>query len=114
MPTQNTHPPRIFPRRAGRLTRLLSRLGVSPEVLPAGFGITLSGRGARLGEGRLIPVAQTLTVHDCRRILQYTPSEIRLSVSGLTLAITGSELRFSSFVGGEVTVLGEVKGVAWL
>ena len=99
---------RARPSRPGRLTRLLTRLGVSAELLPGGFGVSLTGRASR-GD----PTAETLTVRDCRRILQYDPAEIRLSVSGMTLVVTGADLRFASFVGGTVTIVGTIKGVYW-
>ena len=96
------------PAARGRLTRLLTRLGLSAELLPGGFGVTLTGRAAH---GR--PTAETLTARDCRRILSYDPAEIRLSVSGLTLTVAGSDLRFSSFAGGTVTIIGEIGGLSW-
>ena len=104
MPT--VQPQKIAART--RLTRLLTHIGLSAELLPGGFGVSLTGRTAH---GR--PTAETLTVRDCRRILAYDPVEIRLSVSGLTLTVVGSGLRFSSLSGGTVTIVGEVEGLSW-
>ena len=99
--------------RQGLLTRWLTRLGVSAEIMPGGFGLTLSGRAERGRDGRFRPVAEVLSVRGCRRILAYDPGEIRLAVGRLTLVVTGRDLSFASFTAGTVTVVGEVGGVTW-
>ena len=99
--------------KTGFLTRWLTRLGITAEILPDGFGLSLSGRAERGRDGRFHPAGETLSVRGCRRILAYDPAEIRLSVGRLTLIVTGQDLRFTSFAAGTVTVVGAVGGVVW-
>ena len=82
-------------KRRDLLARLAQKLDIPREALPGGFGMTLSGRGE-------------LTAVGCCRILQYTPSVIRLAVGRETLAIHGKELACSVFGAGAVTVVGEI------
>ena len=91
----------------------MARLSVTAEILPGGFGLSLSGRAERGGDGRFHPSGTSLSVRGCRRILAYDPAEIRLLVGRLTLVVTGRDLRFSSFSAGTVTVVGAVGGLVW-
>lgn len=50
-------------------------------------------------------------VYGCRRILLYTPPQIRLSLGKRQLVIEGNELSCSSFSGGAVTVEGVIDAV---
>ena len=59
--------------------RLGERLDIPREALPAGFGVTLSGRGE-------------LTVRGSRQILSYGEENIRLLLTGGVLSIKGEEL----------------------
>ena len=52
-----------------------------------------------------------LTVRECRRILHYSESEIRLLLCGYTLLIRGNELFCASYSGGSVRVDGEIKSI---
>ena len=54
-----------------------------------------------------------VTVYGCRRILSYSPCEIKLALERAALVVTGSELYCSSFAAGTVTVEGRVTGVGY-
>ena len=55
-----------------------------------------------------------VTVYGCRRILQYSPKEIRLSLGKRALSVIGDRLFCPSFSAGTVTVQGCVRGVSFL
>ncbi|MBR3895070.1 MAG: YabP/YqfC family sporulation protein [Clostridia bacterium] len=55
-----------------------------------------------------------VTVYDCRKILEYSPKEIRLAVMKCTLSVVGEELFCPSFSAGTVTVEGYITGVTYL
>lgn len=55
-----------------------------------------------------------VTVHGCRRIVLYSPCEIRLRTGRRTVAITGTCLFCTSFSAGTVTVSGRVAGVLFV
>ena len=52
-----------------------------------------------------------VTVYSCRKILLYTPCEIRLLAAGHPISIVGEDLFCTSFSGGTVTVRGRIFGV---
>jgi hypothetical protein len=52
-----------------------------------------------------------LTVRECRRILHYSETEIRLSLCGYALIIKGKDLFCSSYSGGAVRVDGEITSI---
>ena len=53
------------------------------------------------------------TVYGCRRIVCYSPREIRLQLQGRTVSVCGSGLFCASFTGGTVQVKGCVSGVVF-
>jgi hypothetical protein len=55
--------------------------------------------------------SKELTVRECRRILHYSETEIRLSLCGYTLVIRGNELFCASYSGGAVRVDGDIKSI---
>ena len=70
----------------------------------------------RYGEGRCAAMIvvrgdREVTVYACRRILIYTPCEIRLQAAGRSVSIQGEDLFCTSFSGGTVTVRGRIGGV---
>ena len=52
-----------------------------------------------------------LTVRECRRILHYSETEIRLCLCGYTLTVRGNDLFCSSYAGGAVRVDGEILSI---
>lgn len=52
-----------------------------------------------------------LTVRECRRILHYSETEIRLSLCGYTLIIRGTDLFCASYSGGAVRVDGDIVSI---
>ena len=73
--------------------------------------------GARAEQVRNTVVLQgerEVTVYGCRRILQYSPKEIRLSLGKRALSVSGERLFCPSFSAGTVTVQGCVSGVSFL
>ena len=53
------------------------------------------------------------TVYACRKILVYTPCEIRLLAAGRPVSVQGTDLFCTSFSGGTVTVRGRITGVCY-
>ena len=74
------------------------------------------GVGASIPDRDIVVIhgARRVTVHGCRRILQYSPIEIRISLGGEAISIEGERLYCDSFGAGCVTVLGEVRRVSYL
>lgn len=52
-----------------------------------------------------------LTVRECKRILHYSETEIRLSLCGYTLIIKGEDLFCASYSGGAVRVDGDIVSI---
>lgn len=55
-----------------------------------------------------------VTVHGCRKILQYSPIEIRLSLGKEAVSIEGERLYCNSFGAGSVSIEGYVRSVSYL
>jgi len=73
------------------------------------------GASAQRGGGCVVLQGQRrVTVYDCRKILEYSPKEIRLTVKKRTLSVRGEELFCPSFAAGTVTVEGYITGVVYL
>lgn len=77
---------------------------------------------ASVGDGWRMPERNTVvlrgrrgaTVHGCRKILQYSPIEIRLELNRSAVSIEGEGLYCTSFGTGSVTVEGSVRRVTYL
>lgn len=54
-----------------------------------------------------------VTVYGCRKILLYSPCEIRLRVGKKELSVLGKNLFCTCFSAGSVTVEGQVSGVLY-
>lgn len=54
------------------------------------------------------------TLHGCRRILRYSPCEIRLCIGRREVSLTGERLICTCFSGGSVTVEGVIRAVSFL
>lgn len=88
-------------RKKDLLTGAMRYLDIPREVLPGGFGITLSGQGS-------------LTVRGCRRILQYGATCIRLSIGKKkALSVKGRDLICTVFDGEQATVEGLIESIAF-
>ena len=68
------------------------------DLLPAGETVVLYGE-------------RRMTVQGCRRILSYSPQEIRLQLKKRTLAVRGTSLECVSFSGGCTTLQGWIRSV---
>lgn len=77
---------------------LAVKLDFPPDVISGGLRVELRGRN-------------TLLIHGCRRILHYTPCEMRLSVADCVLCITGERLICHSYLAGAVGIEGQINGI---
>lgn len=75
-------------------------LDISPEVLPSGTLVSISGRQSVRVEGRV-------------KILLYSPNKIVLSLGKETLCIIGERLLCSSYHGRELTLMGYISSVSF-
>lgn len=72
---------------------LAVKLDVPSDVLEGGLRVHLRGR-------------HSLTVHGCRRILDFTPEEIRLKLKDGVLCVRGCRLTCTAYLAGAVGVEG--------
>lgn len=86
--------------KKGLRERLSERYG-TPSILPDRELIVWRGR-------------RGVTVHGCRKILQYSPIEIRLSLGKEAISIEGERLYCNSFGSGSVSVEGRVRSISYL
>lgn len=69
----------------------------------------LTGGGLRLDlRGR-----NSLTVHGCRRILDFSPREVKLAVENATLTVTGCRLICTAYLAGAVGIEGYICSVSF-
>lgn len=80
--------------------RLAARYGAAGAISENNMIVMRGQRGA--------------TVYGCRKILFYSPCEIRLDVGKKAVSVVGERLYCSSFSAGTVTVQGCVTGVSYL
>ncbi len=69
------------------------RLDIPADMASGGIHLDLRGRN-------------TLTVHGCRRIVDFTPSRIRLTLPGCDLVVEGERLTCTSYLAGAVGIEG--------
>ena len=82
-----------------------------PEWLAVKLDIPadVTGDGLRLDmRGR-----HTLTVHGCRKILDFTPCEVRLALRDATLTVTGCRLICTAYLAGAVGIEGYICAVTF-
>ena len=79
---------------------LAVKLDFPPDILSGGMRLELRGRN-------------TLLVHGCRKILHYTPQEMRLLVSECVLSVTGERLVCHSYLSGAVGIEGKVNSLCF-
>ncbi len=80
---------------------LAVKLDVPSDILCGGLRIELRGRN-------------TLLVHGCLKILQYTSEEMQLALRGCVLRVTGERLICHTYLAGAVGVEGKINGVCFL
>lgn len=96
-PTQNR-------RKGGGRPSLTEWLAVKLDI-PA----DISGDGLRLDmRGR-----HTLTVHGCRKILDFNPDEVRLALKDSVLTVRGKRLICTAYLAGAVGIEGYICGIAF-
>ncbi len=93
------HSPKKAPRRP--LGERVAAFLDIPADLHDGIRLDLRGR-------------QTLTVHGCRRIVDFTPASIRLSLGEDCVEITGDGLICTAYLSGAVGIEGRVDGIRFL
>ena len=72
---------------------LAVRLDIPADLTGGGLRLDLRGRNS-------------LTVHGCRRILDFSPCEVRLAVENATLTVTGCRLICTAYLAGAVGIEG--------
>ena len=77
---------------------LAVKLDVPADALDGGIRLDMRGR-------------HTLTVHGCRRILDFSPCEIRLSLGSCSLTVWGQRLICTAYLAGAVGIEGYICGV---
>lgn len=71
---------------------------IPSDLVDGGIRVDLRGR-------------HTLTVHGCRRILDYAPETIRLSLGECALVVSGERLICTSYLAGAVGIEGSIRGI---
>lgn len=79
---------------------LAVRLDIPADLLTDGLRLDMRGR-------------HTLTVHGCRRILDFTPCEVRLAVKDATLTVSGRRLVCTAYLAGAVGIEGCICGISF-
>ena len=74
---------------------LVRGLDLPPEMLQGGMRVEVRGRDALMVEG-------------CRKILAYTPDEVKLQMAGCLLVIEGEGMLCHSYLSGAVGLEGRV------
>lgn len=54
---------------------------------------------------------RSLTVNGCRKIVEYGKESIVLRLRGVTVSVSGEDLRPESLINGEIAVRGKIKRV---
>ncbi len=67
--------------------------------------------GSGAGRGEMIVWRDGVTVYGCRRILLYSPGEIRLCLSERIISVRGEGLYCASFSAGAVSICGKIISV---
>lgn len=86
-------------RRAPLMSRLAGRLDIPPDIL-SGIHLELRGRGS-------------LTVRGCRKILLYTPLEVRLQLRGEVLRLRGTGLYCTAYRSGVIEIDGIIDNIGF-
>ena len=84
------------------------RKGSMRKTLSARYGSASVGRR---GGVVVLRGQRAVTVYGCRKILSYSPCEIRLCVEKSELFVVGDDLLCTCFSAGSATVEGRIDGV---
>ena len=79
--------------------RLAGRLDIPPDILN-GIYLELRGRG-------------NLTVRGCRKILLYTPEEVRLLLGSEVLSLRGAGLYCTAYRSGVIELDGRIDNISF-
>lgn len=85
------------------------RNGSIKERLSARYGSGSARRGGMV----VLHGQRAVTVYGCRKILSYSPWEIRLCVEKSELSVLGEGLLCTCFSSGSATVEGRIDGVLY-
>ena len=98
----NKHrPPRKENDRRPTLPEWLAvKLDIPADVTGDGLRLDMRGR-------------HTLTVHGCRKILDFTPCEVRLALESSTLTVSGRRLICTAYLAGAVGIAGYICAVTF-
>ena len=87
-----------------------------PQKAKRGLSALLGARGIGDGEGRggmAVLRPGWATVYSCRRILLYSPGEIRVLSDGRCVSVLGEDLHCVSLSGGTVLIRGTIHAVSY-
>ena len=84
--------------KRGLIEYLATKAELPSDVLTGEFRIELRGRN-------------TLFMQGCRRILKYSPEEMKIAAKGFEISIKGRRLVCSAYYGGNITVDGFIEGI---
>ena len=84
--------------RRGFAEWLAVKLDIPADVTGGGLRLELRGR-------------HTLTVHGCPRILDFTPTEVRLALKQAVLTVKGCRLICTAYLAGAVGIEGCICGI---
>ncbi len=87
--------------RQSLVEKINKKLDISPEALPGGTLVSISGRQSVRVEGKV-------------KILLYSPNEIVLLLGKETLRIVGERLLCSSYHGRELVLEGYISSVSFM
>ena len=79
---------------------LAVKLDIPADITEGGLRLDMRGR-------------HTLTVHGCRKILDFNPDEVRLAVKDCVLTVKGKRLICTAYLAGAVGVEGYICGIAF-
>ena len=98
----NKHrPPRKENDRRPTLPEWLAvKLDIPADVTGDGLRLDMRGR-------------HTLTVHGCRKIVEYRPDRVRLQMKSCYLLVRGCRLICVSYLAGAVELEGQIDGVCF-
>ena len=66
------------------------------------------------GVETVVHAREEVTVSHCKKILQYSPTEITLHLDGMHLSICGTGLTLARYLGGNITVRGTVETISFV
>ena len=79
---------------------IIDKLDIPADVIEGGVRIDLRGRNQ-------------LIVYGCKKILDYSPTEIRLAVCKWVLWVKGEGLSCNSYLSGAVGIDGKIDAIAF-